>query len=123
MKLTLTLTVLVGVWLPVAAPVWTPQQSGVAARLRGVSAVNERVAWASGNGGTIVRTRDGGATWQQLTIPGADKLDFRDIDAVSEDTAFVLSIGSGESSRIYKTVDAVSSSKFKVQSSKFQVPS
>ena len=98
------LAALVAVALTV--PAWTDQPSGVTARLRGVSAVTERVAWASGNGGTVLRTADGGSTWQRLTIPGAEKLDFRDIDAVSEDVAFVLSIGSGESSRIYKTIDA-----------------
>src|SRR6187455_1429038 len=93
-------------WLVLAVPAWTPQVSGVRARFRGISAVNGRVAWASGSGGTIVRTRDGGTSWQQLTIPGSEKLDLRDIDAVSEDVAFVLSIGNGESSRIYKTTDA-----------------
>lgn len=92
--------------LILVAPTWTEQTSGVQARLRGVSAVSDRVAWASGSGGTIVRTSDGGVTWQRLTIPGAEKLDFRDIDAVSADVAYVLSIGSGESSRIYKTIDA-----------------
>jgi len=90
----------------VTAPAWTEQHSGVTARFRGISAVSDRVAWASGSGGTIVRTADGGATWQRLTIPDAEKLDFRDIDAVSDDTAYTLSIGSGESSRIYKTSDA-----------------
>jgi photosystem II stability/assembly factor-like uncharacterized protein len=89
-----------------AAPAWTPQPSGVTARFRGISAVNERVAWASGSDGTVVRTADGGATWQRLMIPGSEKLDFRDIDAVSEDVAFALSIGSGDSSRIFKTADA-----------------
>jgi photosystem II stability/assembly factor-like uncharacterized protein len=73
--------------------------------LRGISAVDERVVWASGSGGTIVRTRDGGTTWQQASIPESERLDFRDIDAVSADVAFVLSIGNGESSRIYKTSD------------------
>jgi photosystem II stability/assembly factor-like uncharacterized protein len=92
--------------LTFAAPVWTDQASGVTARLRGVSAISDRVAWASGSSGTVLRTADGGATWQQLTIPGADKLDFRDVDAVSADAAYVLSIGSGDSSRIYKTTDA-----------------
>ncbi len=89
-----------------AAPTWTEQTSGVSARFRGVSVVSGRVAWASGSSGTIVRTADGGATWQRLTIPGAEKLDFRDIDAVSADVAYALSIGSGECSRIYKTSDA-----------------
>ncbi len=88
-----------------AAPTWTDQPSGVTARLRGVSAVSDRVAWASGSAGTVLRTEDGGSTWQTLTIPGAEKLDFRDIDAVTEQVAYVLSIGSGESSRIYKTID------------------
>jgi photosystem II stability/assembly factor-like uncharacterized protein len=35
-----------------------------------------------------------------------DKLDFRDVEAVAPDVAYVLSIGSGTLSRIYKTVDA-----------------
>ncbi|HWI16948.1 MAG TPA: hypothetical protein VNT81_04345 [Vicinamibacterales bacterium] len=89
-----------------AAPAWTEQRSGVTARFRGISAVSERVAWASGSGGTIVRTANGGATWERLTVPNAEKLDFRDIDAVSDDVAYALSIGNGESSRIYKTSDA-----------------
>jgi photosystem II stability/assembly factor-like uncharacterized protein len=88
------------------APTWTDQTSGVTARFRGMSAVSDRVAWASGSGGTIVRTADGGATWQRLIVPNAEKLDFRDVDAVSDDTAYALSIGNGESSRIYKTTDA-----------------
>jgi photosystem II stability/assembly factor-like uncharacterized protein len=92
--------------LALLAPAWTDQPSGVTARLRGVSAVGDRVAWASGSGGAVLRTSDGGATWQSMNIPGAEKLDFRDIDAVSAQAAYVLSIGSGESSRIYKTIDS-----------------
>ena len=85
---------------------WTPLSTGVAARLRGVSAVSDRVAWASGTNGTVLKTTDGGTTWARLIVPGAEKLDFRDIDAVDDKTAYVLSIGSGELSRIYKTSDA-----------------
>jgi len=92
---------------PVAlAPTWTMQSSGGNARLRGVSAVTEKVAWASGSGNTILRTEDAGATWTKLTNPTTDRLDFRDIDAVGERVAYVLSIGNGSSSRIYKTMDA-----------------
>lgn len=87
-------------------PRWTPQTSGVTARLRGVSAVNDRVVWASGANGTVLRTSDGGASWQKLTIPDADRLDFRDVDAVSETAAYALSIGPGPASRIYKTLDS-----------------
>jgi photosystem II stability/assembly factor-like uncharacterized protein len=91
---------------PPAPPTWTAQSSGVTARFRGVSAVNDSVVWASGSGGTIVRTSDGGTTWTRLTIAGTEKLDFRDIDAIDGRTAYALSIGPGEQSRIYKTTDA-----------------
>ena len=75
------------------------------ARLRGVSAVSDRVAWASGSGSTVLRTADGGATWQKLTVT-TDAVDFRDVDAIDARTAYVLSIGNGPASRIYKTDDA-----------------
>src|ERR1041384_8081325 len=88
-----------------AAPRWTMQTSGVTVRLRGVSAVNERVAWASGAESTVLRTADGGTTWQKLTVT-SENLDFRDVDAVDAQTAYILSIGNGPASRIYKTTDA-----------------
>jgi photosystem II stability/assembly factor-like uncharacterized protein len=86
------------------SPSWSLQTSGVTARLRGVSAVSDRVAWASGSGSTVLRTDDGGASWKKLTVT-TDALDFRDIDAIDEKTAYVLSIGNGNASRIYKTID------------------
>lgn len=87
-------------------PRWTAHAAGVTARLRGISAVSDRVVWASGAAGTVVRTADGGGTWQVLRVPDSEALDFRDIDAIDERTAYVLSIGPGEASRIYKTTDA-----------------
>ena len=91
--------------LVLATPQWTSQSSRTMARLRGVSAVNNQVAWASGSDSTVLRTEDGGTTWSKLTV-SSDKLDFRDIDAIDERTAYVLAIGNGEASRIYKTTDA-----------------
>jgi photosystem II stability/assembly factor-like uncharacterized protein len=89
-----------------APPVtWAPQTSGVTVRLRGVSAVSTNVAWASGAGGTVLRTTDGGRTWQRRPVPGAESLDFRDVDALGDSTAVILSIGPGEASRIYRTED------------------
>jgi photosystem II stability/assembly factor-like uncharacterized protein len=84
---------------------WAGQQGGVSVRLRGVSAASRAVAWASGAGGTYLRTTDGGRSWRAGLVPGAEGLDFRDVDAFDADTAFLLSIGEGEKSRIYKTTD------------------
>jgi photosystem II stability/assembly factor-like uncharacterized protein len=99
-KLVLTLMLIM-----LAVPRWTIQTSGVTVRLRGVSAVSERVVWASGAGATVLRTVDGGTSWQKLTVTN-ESLDFRDVDAVDANNAYILSIGDGPASRIYKTSDA-----------------
>ena len=84
---------------------WVKQSVDTTASLRGLSVVNGRVIWASGTGGTFIKTIDGGKTWKVGTVPDAEKLDFRDIEAFDANTAYVLSIGNGKSSRIYKTVN------------------
>lgn len=101
----LLLAIAATLFLALTAPQWKPQTSGVTSRLRGVSAVSERVAWASGANSTVLRTIDSGATWNKLTVT-TDQFDFRDIEAIDARTAYVLSIGNGPASRIYKTTDA-----------------
>jgi photosystem II stability/assembly factor-like uncharacterized protein len=86
------------------APTWTVQTSGAMSTLRGVSAVSDQIAWASGSGSTLLHTVDGGATWQKVVVT-PDRVDFRDVDAIDARTAYVLSIGNGPASRIYKTMD------------------
>ena len=80
-------------------PRWTVQTGGVTQRLRGVSAVSEQVAWASGAGSTVLRTTDGGLTWQKFIV-SSNTLDFRDIDAIDAQTVYVMSIGNGPASCI-----------------------
>ncbi|HSI88407.1 MAG TPA: hypothetical protein VK918_05075, partial [Pyrinomonadaceae bacterium] len=84
---------------------WVKQPVATEASFRGLSVVSSKIVWASGTGGTVVRTIDGGRTWNVIAVPGAEKLDFRDIEAFDATTAYVLSIGNGDASRIYKTVD------------------
>lgn len=84
---------------------WQRQTIDTKASLRGLSVVNQNVIWASGTGGTFLRTIDGGKNWTVGKVPEANKLDFRDIEAFDENTAYLLSIGNGETSRIYKTTD------------------
>ncbi len=87
-------------------PVLTAQTSGVGSRFIAISPVDENIVWISGTEGTYARTIDGGDTWQAAVVPGAESLEFRDVHAVDAVTAYLLSIGNGEQSRIYKTTDA-----------------
>jgi photosystem II stability/assembly factor-like uncharacterized protein len=82
---------------------WHLTPTGSTARLRGLSAVSERIAWASGSQGTVLRTLDQGATWQSVGPPGTANLQFRDIQAFDENNAVILSIGPGTDSRVYVT--------------------
>jgi len=90
----------------VSQPTLTPQDSGTAYGLIAVSPVNPQVVWASGRGGTFVVTTDGGNTWRAGVVPGAEALQFRDVEGVSAKVAYLQSIGSNPTDfRIYKTVD------------------
>jgi hypothetical protein len=85
---------------------WDIQDSGTKASLRGIHSLGKGIAWASGTDGTVIRTEDGGFLWQHCTTPpGAEKLDFRGVQAFDENTAIVMSSGKGDLSRIYKTTD------------------
>ena len=89
----------------VAFAQWQPQTINTKADFRGLCVVSPNVAWVSGTKGTYARTTDGGKTWSVGTVPGAEKLDFRDVEAFGEATAYLLSAGPGDASRIYKTSD------------------
>jgi photosystem II stability/assembly factor-like uncharacterized protein len=85
------------------------QESGTTAGLRGIHSVDGTIAWASGTGGTVLKTIDAGAHWQKCAIPdvatdGAT-LDFRGVQAWDAQTAIVMASGPGEKSRLYKTTD------------------
>ena len=85
---------------------WHDTPTGSDASLRGVSAVSASTAWSSGSGGTVLRTVDRGATWQQVGPPDTELLQFRDIEAFDANRAVILSVGFGGDSRIYVTSDA-----------------
>lgn len=84
---------------------WEPMDVGLTSSLRGLSAVDSETVWVSGSGGTYAFTRDGGSTWTRGIVPGADSLDFRDVEAFPTGTAFLMSAGTGAASRIYRTTD------------------
>ena len=87
-------------------PNLTPQNSGTNQLLIAVSPVNPRVVWAAGTGGTYVITTDGGAHWKAAVVPGAESLQFRDVQAFSDKVAYLMSIGNNTTDfKIYKTMD------------------
>jgi photosystem II stability/assembly factor-like uncharacterized protein len=85
---------------------WQTQVTQTKSHFRGLCAVDRNVAWASGTQGTILHTTNGGETWHVEQVPGAEELDFRDIEALDGETAWALSSGDGPESCIYKTTDA-----------------
>ena len=104
-KLLLISCAAIGAFFTSVSAQWVKQNVDTTAGLRGLAVVNEKIIWASGTGGTVIRTVDGGVNWKVIKVPDAAKLDFRDIEAFDANTAYILSIGNGESSRIYKTID------------------
>jgi len=82
------------------------QASGVTALLQAVSVVDTSVAWISGHQATVLRTTDGGRSWQRRPVSGApDSLQFRDVHAFDHRNALLLAAGPGDMSRIYRTED------------------
>jgi photosystem II stability/assembly factor-like uncharacterized protein len=71
--------------------------------IRGLSVVNDKVAWLSSSSGYTAITHDGGRTWQWQQVKGFEKADFRDIEAFSDKEAIIMS--SGTPALILKTTD------------------
>ncbi len=86
-------------------PKWQPVPTGSTQQFRGLDAVSKRVAWVGGSAGQVLRTTDGGRTWQDVSPPGSAGLLFRDVEAQGPFRASVLAIGEGDASRIYTTAD------------------
>jgi photosystem II stability/assembly factor-like uncharacterized protein len=90
---------------------WSLQSTDIDSNLRGVSVAvdstgaNKSIVWVSGSNGAVLRSTDSGKHWTRLHIPDGDALDFRGVQAIGADVAYVMSSGEGEKSRIYKTTN------------------
>jgi photosystem II stability/assembly factor-like uncharacterized protein len=71
-----------------------PLPTGPDTSLRGLSVVNDSVAWVSGSNGWVARSTDAGQTWQWQQVEGYEKLDFRDMEGFSATKAIMVSAGS-----------------------------
>ena len=79
--------------------------SGTEMLLQAVSPVGGGVVWASGHGGRWARSTDGGLNWTTGVVPGADTLQFRDVEGFDAERAVLLATGPGEMSRLLHTED------------------
>src|SRR5688572_1804647 len=71
--------------------------------LRGLSVVDDKIVWVSGNKGTVGKSTDSGKTWSWTTVPGYENRDFRDIEAFDQYTAVIIAIA--EPAEILRTTD------------------
>ncbi|KAF9691228.1 hypothetical protein EKO04_010840 [Ascochyta lentis] len=88
---------------------WELKPTNSTQQFRGLSPVSERTVWISGTNGTVLRTTNGGSSWSNVSPPllpeNSTAFQFRDIEAFSEKSAVILSIGEGNASRIYQTLN------------------
>ncbi len=76
----------------------------VESSFRGLSVVNDKVAWVSGSNGQVGITNDGGLSWQFQQVEGFEKMDFRTLYAFDDQRAIIANAGSP--ARILLTDDA-----------------
>jgi len=97
---------------------WAPAAVSTRASFRGLSTPSGSVIWASGTRGTVIRSVDGGATWDVHQVEGAQRLDFRGIHAFDANHAVIFSSGNAEQggTSIYRTSDGGASWQLAFQS-------
>lgn len=86
-------------------------QQGKPSNIRGLTIVNNNIAWISGSKGYVAHTIDAGKTWIWQQVKGYENADFRSIEAFSDKKAIIMS--SGTPALILKTVDGGKSWKLK----------
>jgi hypothetical protein len=71
---------------------WEASETGSAASLRGIFVVDADTVWATGSGGTVLRTVDGGVSWTRIEVPGFETGELRDVHAFDSEHAYVLCV-------------------------------
>ena len=80
-------------------PIWAqlkllPIVTNLQASFRGLSVVDENVAWVSGSSGTVGITVNGGKSWRFVNVPDHPDSDFRSIYAFDQEKAIIANAGS-----------------------------
>lgn len=88
---------------------WLLKPTNNTQQFRGLSPISPHTVWLAGTNSTVLLTKNGGHTWSdvspQIGPENSTTLQFRDVQAFSSKSAVVLSIGEGNLSRIYQTLN------------------
>lgn len=103
MKLILSLITFCCFNVVVAQQKITVQTEGTNTDIRGLSVVDDSVAWASGSRGWVATTHNGGKNWKWKQLTEYAKLDFRGLYAFNNKQAIICNAGSP--AHILKTED------------------
>ena len=66
--------------------------TGLKISLRGLSVVDNKIVWVSGNNGKVGKSADGGKSWKWITVKGFERSDFRSISALNKNIALIMSV-------------------------------
>jgi photosystem II stability/assembly factor-like uncharacterized protein len=91
---------------PAVVPQWAVQTNPSPSLIYSIKAVDQNVVWASADTGTVLRTTNGGTTWEKKTVDTKyGKMNA--IDAVDANTAWVSAVinSSGGDCKVFKTTD------------------
>lgn len=69
-------------------------ETKVNSSIRGLSVINDRVAWVSGSNGWVGVSDDGGNHWDFRQVTGYEKMDFRSLYAFDQNRAIIANAGS-----------------------------
>ena len=72
----------------------TPLLTDAKTSIRGLAVVNKNTIWVSGSNGSVVKSVNGGKTWEWIKPKGYETLDFRDIQAFDDKKAIIVNAGS-----------------------------
>jgi len=81
------------------------QNSSSTSTFRSIHLLNDSCVWVGGTNGNYCYSNNGGKKWHRGIVPGAEKLDFRDLHVFNKDHVVLMSCGNGTDSRIYTTRD------------------
>ena len=82
---------------------WRVGDIGAPQSLRGLAPVSASCCYVGGSGGTLQKTTDGGATWQDVAPAGADACDFRDVEVIGGRA--IVAMVAGSPARLYRSED------------------